>query len=138
MKQQACPGEIHNMLGAAASNDVKLATTLPREQLTMKDAFGRTPLMLAAFFKAYDMLDWLSGQLQGDEWQLDAQYIQKASEIGLRVDVQPQVWFCMPKTVGSGSEQRDRPSANLPVILDDYRLTFLVCQKSLPSCLSHG
>ncbi|GAQ84971.1 hypothetical protein KFL_002150070 [Klebsormidium nitens] len=93
VKQEACSGEIHNMLGAAASNDVELAKTLPREQLTLKDAFGRTPLMLAAFFKAYEMLDWLSGQLRGDEWQLDAQYTQLAS---VRRIPYPTHWHAQP------------------------------------------
>ncbi len=66
-KQEACKVEIVNMLGAAASDYVDLAKTLPREQLKMKDAFGLTPLLLAAWFKSYDMLEWLSGQLKGDE-----------------------------------------------------------------------
>jgi hypothetical protein len=60
------------MLQAAASNDVDLASTLPLEQLSMKDGFGRTPLMLALWFRSYDMVDWLCTNLQEDTWQLDA------------------------------------------------------------------
>lgn len=72
------------MLGAAASDDVALAKTLPRAQLTMKDTFGRTPLMLAAWCKSYDMLNWLGGQLHGDTWQLDAQYSKQVCQAGLK------------------------------------------------------
>lgn len=76
MKQQARKDEIPNMLGAAASNNVWLAKTLPREQIWMKDGFGRDPLMLAAWFKSYDMLDWLSSQLmKGNNWQLDVRFV---------------------------------------------------------------
>ncbi|GAQ79667.1 hypothetical protein KFL_000350220 [Klebsormidium nitens] len=39
--------QIPNMLGAAASNSVWFAKSLPREQLAMRDPFGRTPLFLA-------------------------------------------------------------------------------------------
>lgn len=78
-KQEACKVEILDMLGAAASNYVDLAKTLPPEQLKMKDGFGRTPLMLAAWFKCHDMLEWLSSQLKGSGWQLDAQYSKQAS-----------------------------------------------------------
>lgn len=62
------------MLGAAIRNDVRLAEALPREQLAMKDPFGRTPLLLAAWFESYDMLDWLGAQSKRATWQLDACY----------------------------------------------------------------
>lgn len=63
-----------NMLGAAARNSVWLAKGLPREQLTIRDPFGRTPLFLAVWFKSHEMLDWLSSQLQEDTWHLDATF----------------------------------------------------------------
>lgn len=72
VKQPARGSQITNMLGAAANNSVWLAKTLPCEQLAMRDPFGRTPLLLAAWFRSHEMLDWLSTQLQGDTWQLDA------------------------------------------------------------------
>lgn len=76
--QDARKGDIPNMLGAAASNNVVLAKNLPPEQHSWKDKFGRTPLMLAAWFKSYEMLDWLSTQLRGGTWQLDARFLKKA------------------------------------------------------------
>jgi hypothetical protein len=81
--QDARKGEIPNMLGAAASNNVELAKKLPPQQLSWKDKFGRTPLMLAAWFtgKSYEMLDWLSTQLRGDTWQLDARFSKEARVI---------------------------------------------------------
>ncbi|GAQ79668.1 hypothetical protein KFL_000350225 [Klebsormidium nitens] len=77
VKQTARGNQIPNMLGAAASNSVSLAKTLPGEQLVMRDPFGRTPLLLAAWFKSHEMLDWLSTQLQDDTWQLDAVFARK-------------------------------------------------------------
>jgi hypothetical protein len=59
VKQEAGSGGMRNMLGAAASNDVTLAKTLSRRQLAMKDLFGRTPLMTAAWFESYEMMEWL-------------------------------------------------------------------------------
>ncbi|GAQ79670.1 hypothetical protein KFL_000350240 [Klebsormidium nitens] len=64
-----------------ASNSVWLAKTLPREQLGMRDPFGRTPLMLAAWFKSHEMLDWLSTQLQDDTWQLDALFAREVCAV---------------------------------------------------------
>lgn len=77
VRQTARSHRIRNMLGAAASNSVWLAKTLPREQLAMRDPFCRTPLMLAAWFKSHEMLEWLSAQLQGDSWQLDVVFVRE-------------------------------------------------------------
>jgi hypothetical protein len=93
--QVARKGEIPNMLGAAASNNVELAKKLPPEQLSWKDKLGRTPLMLAAWFKSYEMLDWLSTQLRGDTWQLDARFSKEArvnsSFPGLNLETFPEL-----------------------------------------------
>ncbi|GAQ88063.1 hypothetical protein KFL_003970100 [Klebsormidium nitens] len=70
-KQDARSSRMQNLLGAAARNDVALAKSLPRAQLTRRDAFGRTPLMLAACFEAYEMLEWLTEQSSSEELYLD-------------------------------------------------------------------
>jgi hypothetical protein len=59
VKEDARAGQVATMLGAAASNDVALAETLPRNQLGISDPFERTPLMMAAWFESYKMAEYI-------------------------------------------------------------------------------
>jgi hypothetical protein len=77
VKEDARAGQMATMLGAAASNDVALAETLPRKQLGISDSFGRTPLMMAAWFELYEMAEWICAHSTRVQLQLSAKCIPK-------------------------------------------------------------
>jgi hypothetical protein len=85
VKQEADSGDIHNMLGAAASNDVTLAKKLSRRQLAMKDPFGRTPLMIAAWFESYEMMEWLCVKSTAAQLQFEAKCDPEVSKFLQRI-----------------------------------------------------
>jgi hypothetical protein len=72
VKEDARAGQVATMLGAAASNDVALAETLPRTQLGISDPVGRTPLMMAAWFESYEMAEWICAHSTRAQLQLGA------------------------------------------------------------------